>query len=170
MLQAGERASGADSCGICIFEGAGRESTVQGRRLIKQTAEVEFNVLLLGAFFRMVCFGAVWRVLYEWRMVRCHEYNALVQVPIAMIEKWFGLDILRLIRNMEVDLVLTLVAVARVVKVYWAAFPYQQFFWYDYAQGMLVLRARGSAGADQRADEGKVEKGSQFVVRPVYLA
>lgn len=38
-----------------------------------------------------------------------------------MVEEWFELGILHLRRNMEVDPVLALVAVARVANVDWAA-------------------------------------------------
>lgn len=50
-----------------------------------------------------------------------------------MIEKWFGFGILHLIRKLEVHLVLTLVAVARVADVVWAALPDQEWFPYDCA-------------------------------------
>lgn len=55
--------------------------------------------------------------------MRCNGWRVLVLVPIAMIKECFGLGRLRPIRNMEVDPVLALVAVARVAKLNCAALP-----------------------------------------------
>lgn len=49
--------------------------------------------------------------------MRCEGFGALVLVLTAMIDEWLGLDLLRLIRNMEVSPVLALVDVARVAEV-----------------------------------------------------
>lgn len=56
-----------------------------------------------------------------------------------LIDQWFGFGMLRLIRNVEADLVSTLVVVARVAEVNWAALQDQEWFSYDYGQGMLLL-------------------------------
>lgn len=49
-------------------------------------------------------------------------------VPTAMIDEWLRLDILRVIQNMEGELVLALIAVACKAKVVWAAFSDQEWF------------------------------------------
>lgn len=48
--------------------------------------------------------------------MECHSYDALIIVPTAMFEKWFELGILRLIHSMNVNPVLALVPVGRVVE------------------------------------------------------
>lgn len=99
------------------------EVAVHERRLITRIAEMEFNLLTLSAFFGLVCNGLVRWLSYKGMMVGCHSYGSLVWVSISMVEKWFGLGIMSLVRNMEVDPVLPLVTVARVVEVDWAASP-----------------------------------------------
>lgn len=112
------------------------------RQFIRRIAEVELNVLLLSALFRLVRNGAVRRVRFERMMAGCHGYGALAQISTAMIENLSGLDILRLARSMEVDPTLGLVAVARVAELDWAVVLDQEWFPYDNAQEILALRPR----------------------------
>lgn len=42
---------------------------------------------------------------------------------------------------------------AVVAEVDWAAFPHQEWFLYDFAQGMLVLRPGRGTATDQKASE-----------------
>lgn len=144
------------------------EDTVHERRLIRRIAEMELNVLLRGTFFRLVRYGAVMRLGYERMVVGSQGYDALVRVPTTMIEDWFGLGILRLIRNMKVDPMLALVPVARVAEVSRAALPDQKGFTYDYVRGMLVSRPGEGVAADQNAGEGEGEGGRRSVVRADY--
>lgn len=58
----------------------------------------------------------------------CKWCLMLVRVPAVMVDKWYGSGILRLIRNMEVNLVLTLDAMACVVEVDWEALLDQEEF------------------------------------------
>lgn len=69
-----------------------------------------------------------------------HVYGALVRVPTAMIEECFGLGTLCLVRSMEVEPLLALVAMTRVAKVGGESLPHQEWFPYDYTQGMRELR------------------------------
>lgn len=74
-----------------------------------------------------------------------------------MIDEWFGLGILRPICNMDVDLVLRMVAVAGVAEVYWSALADEECFLYDFAQSMPVFRIGDGAMAAQKADKGDGE-------------
>lgn len=109
------------------------------RQLIRRISEVELNCVSLSASSRLVWYGGVRQLSYEGMMVGCHGNGLLVWVLMLMIEKWFGLGILHLILNMELNAVLELVVLARVAGVDRAAMPDQEWFSYDYAQGMLVL-------------------------------
>lgn len=144
--------------------------TLHRQRCISRIAEAEFNIMSLKAVFRQVLFGEVRRLSYECMMVGCHGSSAMVRLPTAMIEELFELGILCLIRKMEMDLVLTLVAVASVVEGAWEALPGQEWFPYNYPQGMLVLRPGVGATAIQNAKGGEGQTGSQSVARPVNRA
>lgn len=90
-------------------------------------------------------------------MVWCQSYNVLVRVPTKRIDKWLVLDILRLIRNKEVDPMLTLVAVAHIEEMDWSEFQDEERFSYIHAQGMLVWRLGRGATVDWNAREGEGE-------------
>lgn len=62
-----------------------QEITVQGRQLVKQTAEVNPNLMLLGACFWSVRYDAVRRLLYERMMAGCESYGTLLAVPVEMV-------------------------------------------------------------------------------------
>lgn len=150
--------------------GLGVVGTLQERRLMREILEKEFIVLSLSAFSGLIRYGAVMPLLFERMMVMCHTHDALVRIPTEMIEKLFEVGILLLIRSMEVVPVLALVAMAHVAEVARKVFPDQECFLFDHSQGMLVLRTRGGAVANQGAEEGGGEGGSQSVVRPVHHA
>lgn len=73
-------------------------------------------------------------------MVGCEGYGAVVQNLTVMIDARFGLGILRLIQNMEVDSVLALLALAQVTEVHWESLPNQDWLQYDCGRRLLLLR------------------------------
>lgn len=104
-------------------------------------------------------------------LIGSRGYGVLKRVPITMIEEWFGLGIQPLIRNMEVDPVLVLVAVVRAAEMDWAALPGKEWFPHDFAQEMLKLRQDRGPTADQNGEEDEEgERDSQIVVQSVYHA
>lgn len=115
----------------------------------KRNADIGSNVLLLSTFCRLSWYGAMSRLPNESMMAACYEYSALVWVTTAIIEEWSGLAILRLTRYIEIDTVLTLVAVAHVAEVDKSALPDQLRFPYGYAQRMLMFRLRSNRHTSQ---------------------
>lgn len=72
--------------------------------------------------------------------MRWQGYDELLHVSITMVDEWFGLDLLRLNHMMEVEPVLALVVVARIVEVDKAFLPDQERLLHKCAQRMLVLK------------------------------
>lgn len=97
--------------------GLAMEGAVLERQLVGKVAKVKFNLLSLSALFWFVRYGVVRWLLYERMMVRFQGYGTLRAVPIELVGEWLKLSVLKLIRNMEGDLVLALVAVACVTEV-----------------------------------------------------
>lgn len=71
---------------------------------------------------------------------------------------------------MKVNPRLALVGVACVVEVNWVALSNREWFPYEHAQGMLVLRPGKGPAADQSAEEGGGKGGSQSIKRLVHRA
>lgn len=92
------------------------EGTFHERQLVRQISEVNFNVLFLSSFLRLVRYALVMRISYDRMMVGCEGNGMLLRVPVTMVDEWFAVGILCHIRNIMVDPVLALVAVACVTE------------------------------------------------------
>lgn len=131
---------------------------------------MEFNVLSLNAFFRLVHYSAARRISYERIMVGCEGNGMLLRIPVAMVDKRFGFCIQRLILILKVDPVLALSAVARVVEVDCAAFLDEEWFPYGYAHGTIVLRPREGSSMAQNVEGVVGEELDESLVCLAYRA
>lgn len=66
-----------------------------------------------------------------------------------MLDECFWLSVQSLKRNMEVELVLALVVLARVVELNWAALPDWEWLSYEHGQGAIVMKPGVSSTASQ---------------------
>lgn len=99
------------------------EYTIYEEQSVRQIVEVEFNVLSLSAFLRLVRCGAVRQLLFERMMVGCVGYGTFLRIPVAIVNEWLGLSVLCLIHNMEVGPVLALFVMALLAVVDWVVSP-----------------------------------------------
>lgn len=79
-------------------------------------AEIEFTALLLGAFLRTVRFAVIERLWHDVMVLLCDGFGALVLFSKVSIDRWFLVGVLSLIREMKINSVLGLGAVALVAK------------------------------------------------------
>lgn len=86
-------------------------------KIVVRGAELELSVLSFGAVLRAVCVGNVKRLSFSVLIDECDSQGVLIMVPIAMVKKWSGIGILRLIECVDVDPTLAFFAVASFYEV-----------------------------------------------------
>lgn len=136
-----------------------RNGSAAGRLVIGRLAEVEYVVLSLGAFLRTVEHGPASRLAHEQMVKACAGRGVLLPVPGSLIGQWFLPGLFAILRDMYVDPVLALLAIARCAEVNWDAKPDLDWFRYKYDQAMIsVLPAlapfRRVSASDERIEDG----------------
>lgn len=91
--------------------------TALKRDLIRRVEEVEYHVLSFGALLRCEQYGPIEGLAYPWMVFGCVGGAFLLYVQLDQIKSCYAFGICRLLQNMAVDPVLSLVAIARVTKV-----------------------------------------------------
>lgn len=110
------------------LEGLWKEGGGHERQLMWCMAEEECNMMSLGALFRLVPYGAVRRISDESMMARCEWYGSLLRFSLEMVDERIWLRIQRLERNVNVDPVFALGAMALVTELDWATLSNQESF------------------------------------------
>lgn len=73
-------------------------------------------VLLLGGFICCVRLNTIDILVYPRIVPGCEGDDALLYVPLGLIEMWYALDICRLFQIMAVHLVLTPISIAWLIE------------------------------------------------------
>lgn len=93
--------------------------------MVPRIAEIEFSVLSLEAFLRAARVGIFDQLSFDRMLTFCKSRDVILRVPIPLIKEWISFGILRLLNRMDVNPVLTFVAIARLCKVDWSTFSDQ---------------------------------------------
>lgn len=86
-------------------------------RFFVKLGKIKFFILSLGAFLDTVSHGVVDYLAHDIMVKECSAFHALLRIHGDKINQWSQMDFLSLISKMAVDLVLSLLAVARVAEV-----------------------------------------------------
>lgn len=131
-------------------------------------AEVELSILSFGAFLQVVRIGPVKQFSFSRVIDECDGRCARMRVPDAMIKDWFDFEILWLTDRMDVDPILTFVAVVRLCEAYWYALGSHDWFPYICKTGKLS-RVSWSASMVRKLADGTEEKDAvNGPVHPTY--
>lgn len=96
--------------------------------LVGRISETENVSLSLGAFLRAAQYGLVSCFVHYRMMSAFAGHGALLQVPRMFVDWWFRYGIFNILKDVDVDPALALLATARVVKVDWNAWLDSDWF------------------------------------------
>lgn len=135
---------------------------------LQKVSDVEFDVMTLSAFLRCVRYGLSELLAYPSMIAGSGDHGFLLRVGLSTMKSWYKLELLRLIRDMEVDSVLAFVAVGRLTKVDWDALGDQEWFPYKYAEGKFVVLPSKLPMVRRNSNGLKVREGGEPEVKPKY--
>lgn len=132
--------------------------------------EDEFDVKTLSAFLQCARYGSSERLAYPYMIAGCADHGVLLQVDRLPIKSWYQLELLRLIRDIEMDPVLALVVIGLLTEVDWDALGDQEWFPYKYAEGKTVVLLSKPPMMRSNSRGLEVREGVQPVVKLKYRA
>lgn len=122
----------------------------------------------LGVLLRAVHYDSVGCFAFDQMRGACADRHAFLRVPWALVSQWFRYGIFGVVRNMDVDLVLALLALARVAEADQDARPNLNWLLYTFEEGLVsVLFA--SAPLRWVSTFGEhIKEGNVPMRRPIY--
>lgn len=93
--------------------GLAMDDTGHEQQLVRQISKADLKVMSLGTLLLLVLYSVVRQLSFERIVIDCKAYGRMVHLPLEMVDQWFKSCILRLIHNIDVDLMLALVALLR---------------------------------------------------------
>lgn len=107
--------------------------------MVARITNIEFFILLLGEFFRATCVRVVKQPSLDRIITPYTSRGTIFRGPLSLIKKCSSIGILRPLDHMNVNPMLTFVAIACLVETGWSALGEQKWFLYEYDNGMLNI-------------------------------
>lgn len=82
-----KRAGRGESTDVVVFVGLYCRTIALERTIVTRIAEVEFPILLLGAFLRATCVEDVDYILFARMKTSCNGGGSIVRVPLLSIKE-----------------------------------------------------------------------------------
>lgn len=140
------------------FPGESQNGAPRQKRICTIICQSEYIILALGAFLRTVCNGGIGRLAFDSLVEGCRGYDTLLPMPDLLVEQWFSFGLLRCIRDMAIEPVMAMVAVACVAEIDWSAQPEQEWFPFNYEESSIVRILAVALVRRQQADGTVVEE------------
>lgn len=99
----------------------------------------KYFTLSVGAFSWAVQYGPASRFAHYQMMSACAGQGALLRVPCGVVGQWFRYGICGILKNVDSDLLLEPLTIARVVENDWDVTPDSNWFSYTFSKETVLV-------------------------------